>query len=1376
MSRSPLKSSALNFAYLQLEGGLFVPEHLEKAVSGGLDFQKSEDYEVLPGLKLNEEISRYFQIAQAQWNHFDARRKRADVAPLRITEEFVSDLLCHALGFGKLDRIDSVTIDVRVFPIQFMARGHVPVIIAPHDQDLDEAHERFAVLGAGIRRKSAFQLAQEFLNASEKSLWALVTNGRQLRLLRDTSAMTRPVWLEVDLEQILMARDWAAFNASWRIFHGSRAGKPDHSAEDCIWEKWRKQGLDTGLRVRESLRLGVQEALVLLGTGFLQNPANEALRTALQTGTLRSDAYFQELLRLIYRYLFLFAVEERDLLHPEGSSETAIKLYGEGYSQKRLRERCLRPGASPRHGDIWQGQRIVWLALEKGEPALALPALGGLFKSSQCPYLDAAQLSNAALMQALRALRWSGKTGSFASVDYRNMGPEELGSVYESLLELVPRIDLEIHSFGFVGFGGDEGSTKGNARKTTGSYYTPDSLVQELLKTSLDPVIADKVQQNPQDPEAALLSLRVIDSSCGSGHFLLAAARRIAERLAQVRSADGAVRPADYRHALRDVIGHCIFGVDRNPMAIELARTALWLESFEAERPLSFIDHHLLCGDALLGLMDLKTLDLPIPDKAFAALSGDDKAIAKELAAKNKDGVKSLKKSQEKSQVSLELFGPDTLQALGNIDDLSDDTLADIDAKDRAYAEAKREARQSKNALLADLWVAAFLIPKTQATKALVPTTQSLVEIRYVGTARAEVTQILQASQLTAEKARVLHWPLAFPGVFAKGGFDVVLGNPPWERIKLQEEEFFATRHALIAEAKNKAERGQRIEWLAEGTLQRNLSPDHKQPDGMADLERGLYAEFLEARRIAEAASVYFHIAGEDGGRYPLTGVGDVNTYALFAETIRQLLTTHGRAGFIVPTGIATDDSTKRYFGSLVTQSNLYSLISFKEIRKWFPGTDDRNSFCLLSLGKAEIAQFRFSLDDEKDFSEVRKAWELTAQDFQLINPNTLTCPTFRSRQDAELTKKIYRKVPVLWREAREKQPESNPWGIKFNRLFDMSNDSHLFQDASAEDRLPLYEAKMIHQFDHRWATYAVSGLASQSRQFGDEEEDAGCRNVALHEKADPTFTVQPRYWVNKREVLARVARVPKDVVQAWYGREAEALGRELGLWQNSPIPAKDRDQIIAGDWDLADAWMEKLSPKWLMGFRNIARSTDERTFIASITPLVPIGHSMPIIELQIEPRYSACFLGCVCSIITDFIVRQKLGGINMTFGYVKQFAVLPPNAYSQADLDFIVPRVLELTYTAHDLKGWAEDLGYTGSPFAYDLDRRALLRAELDARYARLYGLNRDELRYILDPADVMGADYPTETFRVLKNREMGEFGEYRTRRLVLEAWDKGE
>ncbi|WP_312762057.1 Eco57I restriction-modification methylase domain-containing protein [Stutzerimonas balearica] len=1067
--------------------------------------------------------------------------------------------------------------------------------------------------------------------------------------------------------------------------------------------------------MRDGLRDGVEQALLTFGQGFLQHPDNHALRTALHDGTLSKDAFFQQLLRLVYRLIFVFTVEERGLLHPQDDSaeaQAARRAYAEGYALARLRELCLKRRARSRHDDQWQAIRIVFHGLAQGEPRLALPALGGLFAPAQCPDLDAASLDNAHLLAALQHLRWAKPAGaqSLVPVDYRNMGPEELGSVYESLLELVPAIDLPARTFGFVGRT-EEGSTAGNARKLTGSYYTPDSLVQELIRSALDPVIEQRLAANPANPTEALLSIRVIDPACGSGHFLLAAARRLAEKLAQLRSLEGgqegAIQPQDYRHALREVVTRCIYGVDRNPMAIELARMALWLEGYEEGRPLGFLDHHLQVGDALLGLTDLNVLEQGIAKDAFKPLSGDDKDVCKALAKANAAGLKQIDKDLHRKQMLLGVDNRSGLDALRAIETLPADTPEQVAAKEQAWRRFLEESAHSPLAHAADVLVGAYLLPKTEDTAETVPTSITLhALLTDPQRAQTEHAAPIAAARAACEQARVFHWPLAFPQVFAQGGFDCVLGNPPWEVSQMGEEEFFATRAPHIAELAGDA-RKQAIAALPE-------------------TDPRLWDEFVkESQRIAAANNFY-----RESGRFPLTAVGKLNTYPLFAETILQIHADSGRAGFIVPTGIATDDSTKAYFGHITQNRRLVSLYDIENREAVFPSVHRSYKFCLLTLGAAEQAEFVCFATQVSQLADPRRRFTLTPDEFRLINPNTLTCPVFRSERDAELTKKLYRAAPVLMRDAvvagegkhaKVVEPEQNPWGITFSQgLFNMTSASQLFKDEPDADRLPLYEAKLIHQFDHRWATYTPDGNS---------------RDVTSAEKADPAFTVTPRYWVNRAEVEERLCKRDRD-------------GRVIWQWE--------RD--------------------WLMGWRNIARSTDERSFISAVIPLVGVGHSMPLWFLETPPKHTAVFLANMTALPFDYVVRQKLGGTNMTFGYYKQFPVLPAEHYTDADLTFIVPRVLELTYTAHDLSGWAQDLGYDGEPFPFDPDRRAILRAELDAYYARLYGLTEEELRYILDPADVMGEDYPSETFRVLKEKEVREYGEYRTRRLVLEAWERLE
>jgi hypothetical protein len=465
----------------------------------------------------------------------------------------------------------------------------------------------------------------------------------------------------------------------------------------------------------------------------------------------------------------------------------------------------------------------------------------------------------------------------------------------------------------------------------------------------------------------------------------------------------------------------------------------------------------------------------------------------------------------------------------------------------------------------------------------------------------------------------------------------------------------------------------------------------------MAD--RALMHVFELAKREAEGSGEFIRCSG----RFSLTAVGDLNTYALFAEHFLDLISPDGRAGLIVPTGIATDNSTKAYFDAISSGGRLVSLHDFENRDAIFPGVH-------LTLGeKVDSTDFVFFATAVYQLADQRRHFTLSADDIALINPNTRTCPVFRSQMDAELTKKIYRQVPALVDEPNESQ--INNWSVRIHsRLIHMAEDSHLFLDRPSEDTLPLYEAKLIHHYDHRWATY---------------EAVESSRDVNLAEKQDPDFRVAPRYWVKRSEVEARLR------AQGWYHR-------------------------------------------WLLGWRDICRSTDERTVIFCVMPYSAIGHTIPVMFPGRESQVLACFLGNFSSLVLDFCGRNKIGGTHLTYSYLKQLPVLPPSDYDSTAIDFIHPRVLELTYTSHDLKPWAQDLGYDGPPFIFDPERRALLRAELDAYYAHLYGLNRDELRYILDPADLMGPDYPSETFRVLKTNEIRQFGEYRTQRLVLEAWDR--
>ena len=480
---------------------------------------------------------------------------------------------------------------------------------------------------------------QEYLNTEDACLWGIISNGSKLRVLRDNASLTRPSFIEADLDLIFDEELYSDFAALWLTTHSSRLTAAEKSPSSCIIETWRSEAHKTGERVLENLRYGVTEALRQIGNGFLQHKDNVDLRDALNNGTLSDEHYFQQMLRLIYRMLFLFTAEERNLLHAPDATDAQQEIFADGYSISHLRERALRHRHYDHHQDHWQGLQITFRALARGAPALGLSALGGLFRFRQCPDLDGAAIANNYLLEAIRNLGFFRSDTVLAHVNYRDMDTEELGSVYESLLELQPVVDVNTIPWTFR-FIGDENNkktkTKGSKRKLTGSYYTPPALVNELIKSTLEPVLAQAVADHPEDPRTAILDLKVIDPACGSGHFLLAAARRIAAEVIRVESGNDTSDETERQHALREVVRHCIYGVDRNPLAVELCKTALWIETVEPGKPLTFLDSHIRHGDSLIGILEPEIMENGIPADAYNVLTGDDKTVCRNLKTQNR--------------------------------------------------------------------------------------------------------------------------------------------------------------------------------------------------------------------------------------------------------------------------------------------------------------------------------------------------------------------------------------------------------------------------------------------------------------------------------------------------------------------------------------------------------------------------------------------------------------------------------------------------------------------------------------------------------------------------------------------------------------------
>ena len=1275
---------------LNLEGNLIAPAMLSKISSHDAPEQSPGDYSVRKGITLREEISTAFRVGQSCYEEFRGLTNPSHSSTIR----FVQELLLKTFGFNDVSTSKG--------HVSLVAGEQTPIVVVPSTELLDQ---RSQILSSD-RPLSASSALQDYLNESDQAVWGLVTNGRLLRLMRDNASMTQPAYIEVDIEQMFENQDISSFATLWLMIHRSRFGSASRPAIECPLEAWREAGAAEGEVARDRLAGQVKDALISIGSGMLE--ANPSLRNKLVSGEIDLKEWFNELLRIVYRLIFIMVAEDRNLLHSKDSDSDDISLYSDGYSLRKLRSRCIRSSSWNQHFDVYEGVKVIFRSLSNRQPGLGLPALGGLFDEDKLRISNDKRLPNHAFMKALFRLSWlSDGKSRIVPINWRAMETEELGSVYESLLELQPQLG---EGGSVLRFASDAVEKRGNQKKTTGSYYTPDSLVQMLLDSTLDPVLS-RMEKSNSDLVESLLSISVIDPACGSGHFLLGAARRIATRVAKLRCEEN----PNYREAMRDVVGRCIYGVDINPMAVELAKVALWIETVEPGRPLGYLDSQVRCGDSLLGLFDLSVLKMGIPDDAYSVLIDDNKVVANYYKRRNR----SIRQGQREFIFdSNKMTIPEAKYLavdFSKIHKLPENSVKQVSQKDKKFRELRKEKEYLKLKLAADLYVSAFLCEKNDEISSdpithKVPTTEDV----WTALGRSKLDNALYDLSATSRKASAFHWPLEFPNVAEQGGFDVVVGNPPWDRIKFSHIEFFAARSPQISLAHNAAVRGKMIDSLK---ISSNL------------IDKKLYEEYKSSRRRSKAISIFTRVNEKYGGRFSKTGRGDVNTYALFTELASQLISTTGRAGVIVPTQIATDLTTAPFFSSLMNEKKLFSLIDFINSAPLFSSVDRSYKLCLITLSRTSIgkdANFAFFLTNPNQIDESERNFVLTSSIISMIHPNTKTSPVFRSCADRDLTIKVRGRVPVLVDERAGNRLD--PWGISMMSMFHMAGNSELFWNSTQLEKegftllgtdfvrnkerfIPLYEAKMIHQFDHRWSGY-VDG-SSTPIKFDSES------------KLSSEFEPLPRYWVCEDEVNKKLDKL-------------------------------------------------NYNHNWLIGWRDIAGTTRLRTVIATAIPRYAIGHSMPLLFSTESIQKRVFLLANLNSIVLDYIARQSVNGNHVTYFYLKQFAVLPPDFCTELRLDFVISRALKLIYTSNSMRSFAKELGYSGRPYAWNGGDRAVIRGELDAFFAKSYGLSREDLCYILDPSSVKGSDYPTETFRVLKNAEIKKYGTYLTQELTLDAWDR--
>jgi hypothetical protein len=1106
--------------------------------------------------------------------------------------------------------------------------------------------------------------------------WGILTNGKKWRLYHRDTAHKLDHFYEVDLGDLVKPDGAEGFPYFYAFFRREAFDPGPLSLENIL-----RESVEYALSIGNSLKNQVYEALRHIAQGFLDYAPNR-----LQPDPATLKTIYDHSLVVLYRLIFILYAEARELLPVRENQQ-----YRDIYSLHAIKHRIAEDLISGRHylptsDVIWPRLDRLFSDINEGNPPLNVATYnGGLFDPEKYEFLTRHTVGDGHLQQAIDKL--ARVNGEF--VDYRDLSVQHMGTIYEGLLEYGLQALSSPEEGWAVGLVNDKGE-----RKATGSYYTPDYIVKYIVEHTVGPVLERAIDGKKTDAEKldAVLDTNVLDPAMGSGHFLVEATEFIARSLVDLGVAPEGKTPdeADLAYWKRRVVQSCMYGVDLNPLAVELAKLSLWLTTVAKDRPLSFLDHHLRPGNSLVGAR-LKNLRLRKGPRKKPKPNND----------------------QANGQISLFTdsdFAQRVSTAVGFMEfieasDASD--VAQVRAQEKAY-EQLREQLADKYARLLNVVTAA------QVGMEIEPKYRVLLQA-YLASSEAAQSQALEElmdrADAMAEREHFFHWEIEFPEMYFdrvgrplgdEGGFDAVVGNPPWERIKLQENEFFAARDNAIALAPKASERKRLIAELREG-----------RPE--------LWREYETERIRADNLLSYVR----DSGYYPLMGRGDTNYYALFAERALQMVEQKGRIGLLVPSGIATDDTTKDYFQHVVDQHMLAELLDFENREALFPEVHRSFKFSVILLAGEGSPQKSircgFFLHNMREATDPDRISLLSPSDFRLFNPNTLTTPIFRRRRDAELTRKIYKAAPVLINRSGDK--EVNPWNVRLATMFHMTNDSHLFRTAAQLEEegywlgagniytmgdtryLSLYEGKMVQMYDHR----AASIVVNPENLFRPAQQEP----TTPEQHSDPDFSPACQFWASANNVTAK---------------------------------------------------LNGYSAKWHLGFKEITAPTNERTVIAAALPPVAFGNKIPLVLLTKRPAGfgAAALLANLNSFVLDYAARQKIGGQTLNFFIVEQFPVLPPGTYKREWQgivlgEFIKERVLELCYTAHDLKGFAKDMGYDGPSFAWDEERRLHLRCQLDALYFHLYGLTRSEAAEILD------------TFPIVKRQDEAAFGKYRTKELIL-------
>ena len=1163
--------------------------------------------------------------------------------------------------------------------------------------------------------------------------WGILTNGGVWRLYDHLSRPRATGYFEVDLENALEPENEDALRAFYLLFR-----RESFILRDGAVATFLESALEEGKRYEAQVAQDLSSVVFTRVFPSLVNALAE--KSGEDLPEVRQAA-----LIFLYRLLFVLYAEDRGLLPV---NDTRYDDYG---MRKRVRDDVAdRMASGDRYSDkvarYYNHLMSLFVEIDEGDASIGLPPYnGGLFAPDAAPLLQGVQLGDDVVAQIVYDLSHTDTKGERRFVNYRDMSVQQLGSIYERLLEQEPVRD-------------DSGEivVRPNpyARKDSGSFFTPQELVDLIVDRTVKPLVEERLEafekraaelssdHRPRserlaelvklDPAAEALDLKILDPAMGSGHFLVTAVDTLSDWIAErvenpgdvpewmegeyvsplverveairrdivgrARESDWALdesQLSDQTIIRRMVLKRCIYGVDKNALTVELAKVSLWLHSFTVGAPLSFLDHHLRCGDSLIGLrVTDATKELNRLGGLFAS-----SAIAGAEAATS--GIQRIEEMSDAdvSEVreSASLFGEveeTTAELRGLLDFLC--------GLGWLTAGMKKRSQRDFEAPLVD-----FLEQNSQSAYRLLSRGPDAVDEVNPGNlegSESDFEELWGDARSIAEREGFLHWEVAFPGVWRgwqdarpQGGFDAVIGNPPWDRIKLQEVEWFATRAPRLALAPTAAARRALIRELRE------------QGDPLAD-------DFDAAKERADSLGQLVRRSGH----YPLLGGGDINLYSLFVERAMGLVKPDGFVGLLTPSGIYADKTAARFFKSVSTSGRVSGLFDFENRKIFFKDVHASFKFCVLALGGEERrfdkTECAFFLHDTETIKNPERCFALAPDDFARVNPNTGTAPVFRSRRDSDITRRIYERHPVLV--DRSGDGERRTWPIRYRTMFHMTNDSHLFRTGAQLDAegfypvegnrwkrgdeffLPLYEGKMVQAYDHRAASVVVNPE--------NLNRPAQPRETSLEEHTNPNWLPNHQYWVPESEC----------------------------------------------------GWTS--GSEWVLGFKEITAPTNVRTFIAALFPAVGFGNKVPILKPETEERNEWLLMANLNAMVFDFATRQKIQGQTLNLFIVEQLPVIAPDDYDRQFGDktareIVRQHVLELTYTAHDMAPFARDLGYEGRPFVWDEEDRRHLRARLDALYFHLYGLSREDAAYVMD------------TFPIVRREDEARFGRYRTREMVL-------